>query len=130
VKWLFILALFLPRGGCLVDEVDVIEVNHVFDGEGTETFVQAIFWRWRGFEGHYRVVDWRTVRDGNVYPVRRWDRGGVWVSRWRDDRDRCWREVRAPLFRETWTVYDVEVADREFLPERYREGLSGKKVRW
>jgi len=143
----------IPREQCCRDVVDVIEVNHVLDGNGSLVFDQVIFWRWRPLESHYRVVGWRMLRNvreeppikqmraepkcwkppkwkgGHATPIRRHDRGGWWLSQWRDEKDRVFREVAAPMYRETWTLHDPEVDDRKWLPDNRREGLAKPKRR-
>jgi hypothetical protein len=136
----------LPREQCLRDVVDVIEVNHVVDGNSDLVFDQWIAWRWVVRESHFRVVAWRILKDvrespkqlrrapdgwqprpkwvgGHASPLKRHDRGGWWFSQWYDEKDKCWREVAAPMYRETTTLYDPEVEDRSFLPMDRRMGL-------
>ncbi len=141
----------IPRIHNIRDIVDVIEVNHVVGPRGALVLDQVIFWRWVSRESHYRVVAWRHLRGvreyapkqvevppdgwkplpqwngGHATPIRRRDRGGWWVSQWKDEKDRCWREVAAPMFRETWTLHDPEIDDREFLPKDQRKGLRSPK---
>lgn len=148
-----VLLLFtaIPRQQCVRDTVDVIEVNHVVDGNCTPVFSQVIFWRWNYWDSRYEVVAWRILKGvreqpkqlkpepecwkgpawigGHATPLRRYDRGGWWLSQWKDERDRCWREVAAPMHRETWTLRDPEVDNREWLPRDQRRGLSRPRKR-
>jgi len=122
--FLLLITSFISRPESAVrDQVDVIELNHVVDGECKPVFTQTIFWKWYFIEGHYRVVDWR-MSDQGVRPIRRRDQGDIWVCRWIDKKTNCWREVRAPHYRETTTQHDPEVDDRQFLPANRRIGLS------
>jgi hypothetical protein len=100
-----------PQSPPLTDTVDIIERNHVHDAHGCRSFTQWIFWRWTG--QRYEVVAWR-VDKGHVVAGNR--------LRWMDGTQP--REVRAVSFRETWTVGDPEVMDREITPVEFRRGLA------
>jgi len=137
-----LLLLIALQSRLLTDQVDVIEVNHFCDAEAKLVFDQVIFWRWNPWESHYRVVAFRILKDvrgksdkpdddsrlppwigGHASPDKRWDRGGQWVSHWWDELDKVYRMVTAPSFRETWTQYDPEVEDRQWLAMGNRAGL-------
>jgi hypothetical protein len=47
----------------LLDVVDLIELSHVYDGEGNITLDQVIFWERVELDkvGHYKVIDWRMM---------------------------------------------------------------------
>jgi len=115
---------FVPREAIVQQVVDVIEVNHFHDEQARPVFTQMIFWNWVSWQGEYRVVDWRMLKKERASMLsHRWDRSGWWYLKWRDWKDHCWREVRAPMFRETWTQYDPEVHDRTWLEQSRRAGL-------
>lgn len=96
----------------LADRVSVIEINHVQClWTGKETLVQVIYWRWWTDDQHH-VAEWRTL---SSQPHARFVRDGrQWVEVRPEGRFR--REIRADSLRETWTVYDPEVVDRDSLP--------------
>jgi hypothetical protein len=142
----------LPRDSVVAEQVDRIEVNHVFGGNGALVIDQIIFWDWNARSSRFDVVDWRLLksvryeitdeqrlqwqRDGGRRvppPVGNW-RGGhaypkmnhakdIYVSEWFDERTELWREVTAPIFLETWTPYDRELVERTILPQKDRRRL-------
>jgi hypothetical protein len=120
---------FAPEVG--ETRVELIELNHVYIVDGDElvsVLDQVIFWTWEPWtldldEGPaanaYRVLAWRMVNRTGMIPRRH-------RSRWR-----ClWTEgtgvlsVTAPKFVESWTLEDIEVADRRVLPMADRRGLA------
>lgn len=98
----------------LVDRVDLIELNHVYDGCGKAIFTQAIFYS--GGE----VAAWRLVKSESHRPERDW-RTGEWVMRWTDG-ERL-RIVRSEDFRESFSQYDIEMDERTRFPVELRRGL-------
>ena len=94
------------------ESLDLVEVNHFFDEQGREVFTQVIFWDWSESDCRYMVRAWRLVKNPNILPVRDWDRGG-YRSLWQDGEQL--RDIHALSFRETWTQYDPELVEREFL---------------
>ena len=63
---------------------------------------------------------------GRLYPTKHHCTGRYQV-RFRDDSG-VDRLITADLFRETYTTYDPEVADRRFLPDKARRGLTAPKT--
>jgi hypothetical protein len=106
------------------DKVDVIELNHFYDGDGRRVFDQVIFWQWHADEGVHHVLAWRLWKSPAQTPWRDWMRGG-YLSIWHDG-DRL-RAIRARSFRETWTQHDPELDDRQLLPPEQRRGLAGDR---
>jgi hypothetical protein len=95
-------------------EVDLIELNHVYDGEGRPLLSQHIFWTRHESEFHVRA--WALDQG-----FRAEKRGG----RWRlivFDKERS-VEVSALSRVETWTQYDPELLDRKSWPPEQRAGL-------
>ena len=118
---LILLLSVLPRGEPLRDRVDLVEVNHFFDEHGKRVFDQIIFFDWQPRECEHRVRAWRLLKTESQLPVRDWDRGD-WRMLWTDGE---WlREVRAATYRETFTQYDPEVEDRDYLPKEQRKELA------
>lgn len=106
-----------PRTDAAIDRVDLIEVNHLYDTQGRHVIDQLIFWDWD--KDRFSVRAWRLVKDDNCLPLR--DRNGDYVCYWRDMQ--TLRKVSAPRKRETWTMYDPEVLDREYKPIESRLDL-------
>ncbi len=117
---ILLLLLILPREPeTLVDQVDVIEINHLFSREtGEETFSQVIYWRWDAGQSAHRVTAWRPFT-GRPAWFRR-DRR-EWIETREDGPTR--REIHARQHRETWTFEDPELLDRAFVSPEMRRGL-------
>jgi hypothetical protein len=136
----------------IVDRVTLVEVNHHYNGEdGKLVFDQVIWYDWNARESRYDVVDWRLLK-GVRGEIREADRLAHWkdpknvpppdpvwlgghaapfpdsrlhVSLWHDEKSRgVLRKVIARLYRETWTIYDPELIEREILPQESRRKLS------
>jgi hypothetical protein len=110
----------LPLADIAYDAVDLIELNHVYNGGGHPMYDQVVFYQWRPHTGEYQVRAWRLLKLESDRPRRDFRRGD-WVMVFADKG--ILREVRAPLFRESWTQYDREQAERDRLPKEYRPGL-------
>lgn len=72
----------------------------------------------------FEVVAWRLLKHSNQLPQSDWKRGGF-VATWQDGD--VLRSVRSPLYRESWTQYDPELLEREYLSKHDRRGLRGEK---
>ena len=103
------------------DQVDLIEINHYHDPNGKLVLDQVIFYEWCAAESRFQVRDWRLLKSRRQIPRRDWQRRD-YVVFWRDGD--IVRKIRAPAIRETRTMYDPEVADREFLPRHRRRCLA------
>jgi hypothetical protein len=104
--------------------VDLVEVNHFFDERGCLVFDQIIFYDWCPQQCRYQVRDWRLLKRPSQVPLRNW-RDGNFVSIWHDFKERdVLRRVNSQMVRETWTQYDPELVEREFLPEDKRKELT------
>ena len=114
---------FNPAAATPVDDVDLAEVNHVFDEKGQLVLDQIIFYDWSPREGRFQVRDWRMLKHGSQIPLRNW-RDRNFVAVWRDFKNRdVLRRVQARILRETWTRYDPEFIERDYLPENKRRAL-------
>jgi hypothetical protein len=71
------------------------------------------------------VRAWRLVKNPAQLPQRDWQDGG-YVAVWHDGE--VLRHVHAESMRETWTQYDPELIEREFLPKEQRRELRMVKV--
>ncbi len=115
----------------LQDRVDVQELNHFYNEEGKLVFHQIIYYEWQPYsvlresgvreEGwRYQVVDWRLVRGPDIIP--QYDHARkAWVALFQDGDDM--RRVESTGFRETWTQYDPELVEREWLDKERRRKL-------
>ena len=127
-----ILALLLvslnPVELTATDRVDVAESNRFYDFEGREVFHQIIYWGWCPDHERYQVVAWRMVKGGDesYIPRRDWS-GGGYAATWVDGD--VIRRVRADSFRESWTQYDPELAEREWYPKERRRELRKAEVK-
>jgi hypothetical protein len=93
-------------------QADIVELNHYGDCTGRELCEQIIWWRMHGPD--YRVIAWR-MRATAGDPVRV---GDCWENRWTETKRRYVATARTR--RETWTLYDPEVADRMWMNETAR----------
>lgn len=107
------------------ERVDLIEVNHFFDEQGRLVFDQVIFYDWSGDHSRYMVRDWRLVKNASQLPQRDWQSGG-YLAVWQDGE--VMRRVGAGAMRETWTQYDPELVEREYLPKDERRKLRSVKI--
>ena len=123
-----ILLGFTPTEHAKLDRVDLVEINHFFDEQGRLVFDQLIFYDWCAVQKRYNVRDWRLLKSPAQIPVRNWkDRD--YVAVWHDFKERdVLRKVVAKMIRETWTQYDPELLEREFLPQEKRRELSKSPV--
>lgn len=113
----------VPTDPALSDQVDLVEVNHVYDHMGRPVLDQVIFYQWSHVDARYQVIAWRLLRSPGQMPQRDW-RNRVYVSRWFDAEKL--RKVIAGQRRETWTTYDPEMAERAIYPIEYRRELATK----
>jgi len=109
-----------PRDDVAEDRVDLIEVNHFYDEHGKHVFDQLIYYDWSATDGRYQVRAWRLLKKKAQVPSRSWTHGD-YVAVWQDGD--ILRRVRAESMRESWTQYDPELAEREFLPKEKRRDL-------
>jgi hypothetical protein len=111
-----------PADGVLAnDRVDLIEVNHFYNERGSLVFDQIIFYDWSAAEGRFHVRAWRLVKCPAQIPHRDGQRG-EYVAVWSDGE--VLRRVRSDSFRESWTQYDPELLEREYLPKEHRRELN------
>jgi hypothetical protein len=105
------------------EPVDLIEVNHLYDEQGRLVFDQIIFYDWSPRDSHYMVRAWRLVKSPAQLPKQDFRTGG-YTAVWHDGE--VLRHVWAQSKRETWTQYDPDLIEREFLPKERRKELSMK----
>lgn len=118
-----LLTLFaaIPAPLPLVDHADEIEINHLHRTDGCHTFTQVIFWEWDQSYGRHQIIAWRMMHDSADWPI---DKSpcGKWRVTWREGG--VLRRVMAGRLKETRTLVDPEVAEREILPREFRRGLT------
>ncbi len=112
--WLILVIASVRPSIVVVDKVDVVEVNTVYDGEGKETFTQLIFWEWDHLRQDHEVVAWRIQRDFDA------SRGRVMFH----DHGAL-RRVDYQLRKRTHTKYDPEMNERKIMAVQERRELSG-----
>jgi hypothetical protein len=110
----------LPVEDVVVESVDLIEINHCYDGEGKHVFDQILFYDWSTQDRQYHVRAWRMLKHPSQVPHRD-SVTGLYEATWYDSR--VLRRVLATTVRETWTQYDPEVAARSQLPKELRREL-------
>lgn len=117
---MFFLLAYISFTPVVQDKVDMIEVNHLYNGSGAHTLDQVIFWSW--YEDGFHVRDWRLLQQC-AWPEKN---GGCWIVRWFDCKTNVQREVRGYYYAETWTQSDPETRDQKLLPCGARISLSSR----
>jgi hypothetical protein len=107
------------------DKVDVIEINHFLNDQGQVQLDQIIFFDWSPTQSRYIVRAWRSYKDKSQLPMKLPD--GGYVAIWRDNRDGVLRKVYAKSCRETWTNYDPETVNKEYM-DRAKSKAQRKKI--
>ena len=110
-----------PVEDVAIDRVDLIELNHFYDEQGKHVFDQIIFYDWSPQSGRYHVRAWRLLKKPAQIPSRNW-KHGEFVAVWHDGD--LLRRVRGTSVRESWTQYDPELIEREFLAKDKRPDLA------
>ena len=113
-----------PQVDVARDTVDLIELNHFYDEHGRLVFDQVIFYDWSASEARYHVRAWRLVKNPAQLPQRDWKDGG-YSAMWQDGEQI--RHIYSKSIRETWTQYDPELLEREYLPKERRKELRTVK---
>ena len=114
MKLLPLLALLmLPVDGAIEDRVHELEINHVYCN-GQHSFTQIIGWEFDEYELRMQVVFWRMQKE-NMNPG---NREFVWHD------GEILRRLRYDVLSERWLNYDVELAERSYLPQSKRRGLT------
>lgn len=111
----------VPHEVAICDRVDVIEVNHYYDGNGELVFDQLIFYAWCNTQCRFQVVAWRYLVPPMKSPARDWPRR-EYVALWHEDL--ALRRVNSSSIRETWTQHDPEIQERSIFPMEDRRQLT------
>jgi hypothetical protein len=110
----------------LNEKVDLIEINHCYDEKGQLVFDQLLFYDWCPLKSHYDVRDWCLLKSPLQIPRRNQETGG-YVAMWRDGS--VLRKVHAETIRESWTQYDPEIREQQYLPREQRRSFAKQAVR-
>ena len=114
-----------PREDVASEQVDLIEVNHFYDDQGRHVFDQVIFYDWDDNHSRHMVRAWRLVKNPSQLPQRNW-KDDTYSALWFDND--VLRRVQAKSMRESWTQYDPELVEREYLPKEKRKDLRPTKI--
>lgn len=114
-----------PTHDVAQDQVDLIEVNHFYDEHGRLVFDQVIFYDWSHSQSRYQVRAWRLLKNKAQIPSKNFQTGD-YETIWHDGD--VLRRVRGASFRESWTQYDPELREREYLPKDRRRELQQIRI--
>jgi hypothetical protein len=114
-----------PREDVASEQVDLIEVNHFYDDQGRHVFDQVIFYDWDENHSRHMVRAWRLVKNPSQLPQRNW-KDDTYSALWYDND--ALRKVQAKSMRESWTQYDPELVEREYLPKEKRKELRPTRI--
>jgi len=120
-----LLLSIVPRPEVAREACDLVELNHFYDDQARLVFDQVIFYDWSLSESRYNVRAWRLVKNPSQLPQRDWS-GGGYSAMWQDGEQI--RHIRSKSIRETWTQYDPELVEREYLPKEKRKELRTVSV--
>ncbi len=104
--------------------VHLIEFNHHYDNLGRHSYDQVIFYEWCAEYKRFHVIAWCLIEKNDQRVPQQLPGSKDYIVRWQDRDCRVTREVRAPLFRETWSKVDPERANKRLLDEKYRLSLT------
>lgn len=110
--------------GVVRDYVDVVERNRVYDENAVLVFEQLIWYTWSEADGRFQVRAWRLDKSPAIVPLKTPE---GYVSVWMDGD--VPRYVLARSRVESWTQHDPELAERAYLDNDKRKGLSSPKKR-
>lgn len=115
----------LPSDDVACDSVDLIEVNHYFDDEARHVFDQLIFRDWDARANRFQVRAWRLLKHPSQWPTHNWSIGR-WEVIWHDGE--VTRRVEAKAYRESWSQFDPEMRERDYLPKEKRRRLYTPRI--
>lgn len=119
--FLLLLIASISQEQTTVDHCDLLEINHYYNDDRL-VFTQYIFYEWDERNARHQVMGWRIESAMKGVAVNRdWKNDRYYVA-WREN-DKI-REVWASLFTETWTTFDPELLERDYLPRERRRGLT------
>lgn len=109
----------------VTDSVDLIEVNHFYDDQARLVFDQVIYYDWNYQSNKFDIRAWRLLKQPSQEPLKNIRTGEYEAFFWDGD---VFRRVVAKQFQETWTQYDPELREREYLPKDRRSELTKPRV--
>ncbi|QDV22860.1 hypothetical protein [Aureliella helgolandensis] len=109
--------------GELRERVDLIELNHRYDDLGRHAYDQVIFYEWSPDFCRFHVIAWCLIENDESRLPTQLAGSRDHVVRWYDRDEKIQREIRASLFRETWSKTDPERANKKLLDEKHRVSL-------
>ena len=119
---LILLLASVSQEPVVIDQCDLLEINHHYTQEGRLVFTQYIFYEWDHYNHRHQVIAWRLkTHMKGVLKNRDWV-NNTYRFKWNDKG--TMREVRSSLFKETWTTFDPELLERDYFPKDRRKGLS------
>jgi len=110
----------IAERAALVQNVDLIEVNHFYDENGKHVFDQLLFKDWSDRAGRHQVVDWKLIKSAHHTPQFN-HASNRWVLVYHDAG--YMRVIYGTYKDESWTQYDPELIERKFLPKEDRKKL-------
>jgi hypothetical protein len=113
----------------LTQRVDLIELNHRYDDQGRHCYDQVIFYEWSPDYRRYHVVAWCLVDNGLSRLPALDHNKNRYVVKWFDRDSGQHRVLWAPIYRETWSDWDPERANKELMDEKYRVSLMRQQTR-
>lgn len=116
---LLLLFSIVPQEQILLDGFDRVEINHFYDDQGRHVFDQVIWSDW-DIHNRHTVGAWRLVKLPGIIPVLN-NQSNLYESLFNDND--VTRKVTAKYKLETWTQFDPELVDRDFLPKEKRREL-------
>lgn len=113
-----------------VEYVDMIELNHYFNGKAQHVYSQVIFYERLAANGHFHVRGWALIEmRESLNRLPQYDPIADKVVVDMITSDGKYTRLESRLFKETWTQYDPERLDKDKLPEQYRLRLAVESVR-
>ena len=105
----------------IIDTVDLSEHNSYYDPTGRHVFDQMIFYDWDGRNARHQVIDWRLAGDNKMHVRRDWKNRRTIIEFQDGD---TMRKVVSQIHIRTFTDYDPELLERDYIPREKRRGLS------
>jgi hypothetical protein len=105
------------------ERVDLVELNHWHDNLGRHAYDQVIFYKWSPDYRRFHVIAWFMVEHDLARVPTKLADVDEYVVNWYDRDAKVQRQVRAGLYRETFSQVDPEQLNRKFLDEKYRTSL-------
>ena len=102
----------------IVEHTDMIEVNHLHTLDGEPTFTQVIFWKWYEDKSEYHCRAW-TMNEKLSFN----GKTAAFME------GKTPRRVRATHMKESWTQYDPERTDKEYVAETDRVKLVQRALK-